>query len=92
MHSNDRFKSTGFSGFTLKKENLTSSAKASPFQKFVSASQPTLPKFHTDENEKRYLQESGAGVTEEDLYDPLNPTDADESLLQPKLKKKRIKT
>ncbi|XP_065664936.1 ATP-dependent RNA helicase DDX42 isoform X2 [Hydra vulgaris] len=90
MHTNDRYKNTAFSGFTLKKENLASSAL--PFQKYVSASQTILPKFHTDENEKRYLQESGAGVTEEDLYDPLNPTDVDETLLQPKMKKKRVKT
>lgn len=79
---------SGF-GFGIKKEGLQSSLKASPFQKFVSSSEQTLPKFHTDETEKKYLQASGAQA-EEDLYDPLNPTEEEPE--QPKPKKKRKKT
>merc|ERR1712183_990634 len=73
----------------VKADTLSDSVKKSPFQQFVSAKEKVLPKFQTDETEKKYLQASGANVTEEDLYDPLNPT---EEVEPPKPKKKRKRT
>lgn len=77
---------SGF-GFDIRKDGLGSHLKASPFQKFASSSEQTLPKFHTDENEKKYLQASGVHYQEEDLYDPLNPTEE----IEPQKPKKRRK-
>lgn len=87
----NKFKPLGFSGFSLKKDSADS-RKAAPFQQFVSSSESSLPKFRTDDSEKKYLQASGANFTEDDLYDPLNPT-TEESEPEPvKPKKKRKKT
>ena len=77
-------------GFSLKKDSLPNS-RVSAFQKFVGPTEINLPKLQTDDNEKKYLQLSGANYTEEDLYDPLNPTEEHEVEV-PKPKKKRKKT
>jgi len=87
--SNKSSKTSGFSGFGIKKDTLSDSMKAAPFQSFVASTESTLPKFQTSETEKKYLQAAGTGYTEDDLYDPLNPTDEMEP---PKPKKKRKKT
>lgn len=79
-------------GFSLKKDSLSNS-KAPAFERNAAPKpEVNLPKLHTDENEKKYLQSSGANYTEEDLYDPLNPTDEHELEDAPKPKKKRKKT
>ena len=83
-------------GFSLKKDSLASS-RASAFQQ-IPSHESNLPKLQTDANEKKFLQMSGASVVcEDDLYDPLNPTDEfDEPPSPPPLpdkpKKKRKKT
>lgn len=83
--------SSGFSGFSVRKDNLSESLRAAPFQQFVGSSESSLPKFQTNENEKKYLQSAGTDYTEDDLYDPLNPTDEPEPQ-EVKPKKKRKKT
>jgi len=67
----------------------------SPFQRTVGSTESSLPKFHTDESEKKYLQSAPtAPVEDDDLYDPFNPSDEAEPEPEPveappKKKKKR---
>lgn len=77
-----------FNSFQFRKEGLDSNL--SPFQRTVGSSESSLPKFHTNENEKKYLQSAPAEVEEDDLYDPLNPTDEPEpEEVKPKKKKRK---
>jgi len=80
----------GFSGFKFKREGLDSTL--SPFQRTVGSSENTLPKFQTNENEKKYLQSATAQVEDDDLYDPLNPTEEPEPEEYKPKKKKRKRT
>ena len=76
--------------FQFKREGFESNL--SPFQRTVGSTESTLPKFHTNESEKKYLQSASASVEDEDLYDPLNPTEEVEPVKEPPKKKKKRRT
>ena len=75
--------------FQFKREGYESNL--SPFQRTVGSTENTLPKFHTDESEKKYLQSASASVEDDDLYDPLNPTEEIEPVKEEPPKKKKKK-
>ena len=92
----------GFSGFSFQQKRRDIDGDKLPHNPLDNlaekithqVSQPisghrALPKYETDENEKKFLLASGTGYNEEDLYDPLNPTDEAEEEPVPKKKRKR---
>jgi len=95
-------KGMGFSGFSFQQKRRDIDGDKLPHNPLDNlaekithqVSQPisghrALPKYETDENEKKFLLASGTGYNEEDLYDPLNPTDEAEEEPVPKKKRKR---
>ena len=67
----------------------------SPFQRTVGSTESTLPKFHTDGSERKYLQSATAAVEEDDLYDPFAADEEEpepEPVKPPPPKKKKRKS
>ena len=63
-------------GFAFKKDTLSTSSSA--FLQNEPQQNYSLPKPHTDDTEKKFLQLSSSNVQEEDLYDPFALDDDDE--------------